>query len=113
MKFCQSKSNSGVYAIYSGSGDVLYIGASKNIYRRYVSHINSFKNGKCNSLIKKYISENGHESLVMKLIMPSRSWIFEKEANAIRKFNPPLNCIGGGIIKLRELLNADKNEVPA
>ena len=79
------------YAIYKNSGELVYIGSTKNLSERMAGHRHGGPNGKPRSSMK--ISEMRQMVIKYKTSKRYGEWLMT-EARLIRRLKPPLNFNG-------------------
>ena len=91
--------SAGIYAIYCVLSDRVYIGSSKNIYRRWKEHQNSLKKGKhCNFYLQDSWNKHGEKFFVFHILEIC------KEENLLKREHEFIKSIAE-IDKQRVLLN--------
>lgn len=89
----------GIYALYWEKPDLIYIGQSTNIEKRYNQHINSFKNNKASKKLMKCYFEYEEPTLhILELCSISMLDILEDlYISEFDSINNGLNSVSGGI----------------
>jgi hypothetical protein len=75
--------NSGVYFLEDSKENILYIGQSKNIFKRIITHLGKNSNLRQNSLFKNIEK--------IKVLFMEEDLLLTKESEFILAYNPPLN----------------------
>ena len=80
-----------VYMFQDLDGMALYIGASINVRRRIISHLQSFSRGENTDILQNYVHENGRAFEIHILRFCTSAELGILEAEYINLYKPRLN----------------------